>query len=124
MIFFFSVSMFIYISFIIGHSFGAYVGASYAMNFSSRVFHLILVSPVGVPREPLIPNAPRGTRAPFIWRLTRFMWSRGYTPQSIVRLIGPMGSRPVTTYVTRRYFLGPAVEAPPPASEAGLETSA
>ena len=37
-----------------------------------------------------------------------------------------MGPRPVTSYVTRRFMTGPAVEeeTPPTTSEAGLETSA
>jgi pimeloyl-ACP methyl ester carboxylesterase len=115
--------------FIIGHSFGAYIGASYAMSFPSRVSHLILASPVGVPKEPEVVEAP-GRRASFGWRLARelilFLWNRGYTPLSVVRLIGPMGPRPVTAYVTRRFLIGPAVngDTSPATSEAGLETSA
>ncbi len=117
---------------IIGHSFGAYIGASYAMSFPSRVSHLILASPVGVPNEPDMPEPPRRQRISFGWRLVRnfvvFLWNRGYTPQSVVRLIGPIGPRPVTAYVTRRFLIGPAIEDTPPetqtTSEAGLETSA
>jgi len=86
-------------------------------------------SPVGVPNEPEIPDAPRAHRLSFGWRMIRstvvFMWNRGYTPQSIVRLIGPFGPRPVNAYVTRRFLIGPAIEESPPATnEGGLETSA
>ena len=99
------------------------------MAFPSRVSHLILASPVGVPEEPEAVKPLGGRhRASVGWRLARnvvsFLWNRGYTPLSIVRLIGPMGPRPVTAYVTHRFLTGPAVEETPPAtSEAGLETS-
>ncbi|CAF2732566.1 unnamed protein product [Rotaria sp. Silwood2] len=114
---------------LLGHSFGAYVGGSYAMSYPSRVSHLILASPVGVPKEPDTPEPPLRHRLSVGWRLMRnfiiFLWNRGYTPQSIVRLIGPIGPRPVTAYVTRRFLIGPAAEdTPSTASEAGLETSA
>jgi len=121
-------SIFFY-KFLIGHSFGAYIGASYAMSFPSRVSHLILASPVGVPKESEVPDPPRLNRISLGWRLVRnfvlFLWNRGYTPQSVVRLIGPFGPRPVTAYVTRRFLIGPAIEeTPSTTSEAGLETSA
>jgi len=114
--------------FIIGHSLGAYIGASYAMSFPSRVSHLILASPVGVPKEPQTPEPPNRPRMSLGFRIIRrflvFLWNRGYTPLSIVRLIGPAGPRPVTGYVTRRFVTGPAIDdAPPAASETGLETS-
>ena len=99
------------------------------MLFPSRVSHLILASPVGVPNEPATLEPSRRGRISLGWRLARgligFIWNRGYTPLSIVRLIGPMGPRPVNAYVTQRFLVGPAVEETPPmTSEAGLETSA
>ena len=106
------------------------MGASYAMSFPSRVSHLILASPVGVPTEPANAEPIGGRRATsFGWRLARnlilFLWNRGYTPLSVVRLIGPVGPRPVTSYVTRRFLIGPAVEETPPATtETGRETAA
>jgi hypothetical protein len=99
------------------------------MSFPSRVPHLILASPVGVPIEPDTVEPLGRNRTSFGWRVARnlflFLWNRGYSPLSIVRLIGPMGPRPVTAYVTRRFLTGPAVEeTPSTAGEAGLETSA
>ena len=99
------------------------------MSYPSRVSHLILASPVGVPGEPATPEPPRRNQLSFGWRLVRnfirVLWNRGYTPQSVVRLIGPLGPRPVNAYVTRRFLIGPAVdETSPTTSEAGLETSA
>jgi len=98
------------------------------MSFPSRVSHLILASPVGVPKEPQTPEPPNRPRMSLGFRIIRrflvFLWNRGYTPLSIVRLIGPAGPRPVTGYVTRRFVTGPAIDdAPPAASETGLETS-
>ncbi|UJR27999.1 hypothetical protein I4U23_009257 [Adineta vaga] len=115
---------------LLGHSFGAYIGSCYAMAFPSRVSHLILASPVGVPKEPAQAEAPGRHRTSLAWRLLRdlilFLWNRGYTPLSVVRMIGPVGPKPVTSYVTKRFLIGPAVEeeTSPATSEAGLETSA
>lgn len=106
------------------------MSAAYAMAFPSRVSHLILASPVGVPTEPETSEGPSRRQMSFGFRMIRkivtFLWNHGYTPLSIVRLIGPVGPRPVTAYVTRRFLIGPAVEEEPtPAtSEAGLETTA
>lgn len=99
------------------------------MAYSPRVSHLILASPVGVPVEPETDESSLRRRTSWKWRLARsvvlFLWNRGYTPLSVVRLIGPIGPRPVTAYVTHRFLIGPAVvETPPATSEAGLETSA
>ncbi|CAF1511615.1 unnamed protein product [Adineta ricciae] len=115
---------------LLGHSFGAYIGSCYAMAFPARVSHLILASPVGVPKEPVQVEPPNRQRTSIGWRLVRdfvlFLWNRGYTPLSVVRLLGPVGPRPVTAYVTRRFLIGPAVEeeTSPATAEAGLETSA
>jgi hypothetical protein len=98
------------------------------MSHPSRVSHLILASPVGVPNEPTPKEPSSGNRRSFGWRMARgvfeFLWNRGYTPLSVVRLIGPLGPRPVTAYVTRRFYMGPAIdESPAMAADAGLETS-
>lgn len=89
---------------------------------------MILASPLGVPVEPDTTEAPelmfmsgRNRVRDFVL----FMWDRGYTPLSFVRWIGPMGRRPIQTYVTRRFRTGPAViNTSPVTNEDGLETSA
>ncbi len=121
---------FIFMNFFIGHSLGAYIGASYTMSFPYRVPHLILASPVGVPKEPDTPlPSRRYFHSSLTWRLGRdltiFLWKRGYTPQSGVRFMGPLGPLPVNIYVTRRFSIQPGIEDTSPATdEAGLETSA
>lgn len=102
------------------------------MEHAENVSHLILASPVGVPTEADTKDhssTPRRRQLPWTLRFARsfiqFLWNRGYTPQSVVRLLGPMGPRPVRQYVMRRFFMGPAVEdTPSNTTEAGLETSA
>ena len=99
------------------------------MAHTSRVSHLILASPVGVPEEPKTVEETRRQRNSIGWRIMRsmfrFLWNQGYTPLSFVRILGPIGPKPVKQYVMRRFFMGPAIEdIPPTMSEAGLETSA
>jgi hypothetical protein len=100
------------------------------MSFPYRVPHLILASPVGVPKEPDTPlPSRRYFHSSLTWRLGRdltiFLWKRGYTPQSGVRFMGPLGPLPVNIYVTRRFSIQPGIEDTSPATdEAGLETSA
>ncbi len=120
---------FIFIN-LLGHSLGAYIGASYAMSFPSRVPHLMLASPIGVPKEPDTPQPSRRyLHSSLTWRLGRdlsvFLWKHGYPPQSGVRFMGPLGPLPVSIYVTRRFSIQPAIENTSAAtSEAGLETLA
>lgn len=82
-----------------GHSLGAYISTVYTLKYSQHVKTLILASPVGVPEEPSnVEQAySRYTRAnptiPWYYRFAREylrkLWDWGYTPQSIVRLMGP-----------------------------------
>lgn len=113
---------------IMGHSLGGYVSAVYAMSYPTRVSHLILASPAGVPQEPDADNAPdlysASDRSSLVLSFILFLWNRGYTPLSIVRIIGPMGQRPVNAYVARRFLVGPASDdAPSATTEIGLESS-
>jgi len=100
------------------------------MTFPSRVPHLMLASPVGVPKEPDTPQPfPYHHHPSFAWQLVLgsaiFLWNRGYTPQTAARLMGPLGPLPVNTYVTHRFLIGPAIEdAAPATNEVGVDTSA
>jgi len=74
------------------------------MSFPQCVSHLILASPIGIPEEPEHTEAPELIMSSGRVRdFALYMWDRGYTPQSLVRLIGPMGRRPINTYITRRF---------------------
>jgi pimeloyl-ACP methyl ester carboxylesterase len=72
-----------------GHSLGGYLSTCYALQNPDKVEKLLLVSPVGVPPAPKEnPNAaPRSGVASFIVS----MFSRGFTPMSIIRSVGPFG---------------------------------
>jgi cardiolipin-specific phospholipase len=91
---------------LLGHSLGGYLAAVYALKYPMHVERLILVSPVGIPRNPL--NDPEfsnnGGRIPrqlpgWIVRL----WNANFTPQLILRWLGPFGPSLVSKYTTRRF---------------------
>eukprot|EP00457_Paulinella_chromatophora_P003242 gb/GEZN01003248.1/.p1 GENE.gb/GEZN01003248.1/~~gb/GEZN01003248.1/.p1 ORF type:complete len:662 (+),score=79.26 gb/GEZN01003248.1/:91-2076(+) len=65
-----------------GHSMGGYLAGLYALRYPSRVNHLFLVSPVGLPAH----TSPRP-----LPRLAHFLWDSGVTPIVILRLFGPVG---------------------------------
>ncbi|KAJ3336834.1 hypothetical protein HDU93_002074 [Gonapodya sp. JEL0774] len=77
-----------------GHSLGGYLSAAYAMRFPERVSKLILVSPVGVPHLPSDFKLPG-------WVST--LWSWNFTPQGIIRMVGPWGPDLVQRYTDRRF---------------------
>merc|ERR1712008_215353 len=95
---------------LVGHSFGGYFCACYAMKYPQHVEKLILASPVGMGEKefdsPLIDPV---ARAALPWRrrlLINFVqcaWEASWTPQSVVRLLGPLGKKPVVRYVQNRF---------------------
>jgi proline iminopeptidase len=38
--------------YLLGHSFGGFIAAEYALKFQKNIKHLILMSPVGMPHPP------------------------------------------------------------------------
>lgn len=91
---------------LLGHSLGGYLAAVYALKYPKHVERLILVSPVGIPRNPQ--NDPefynsdgRGVRQIPGW-VSR-LWNAHFTPQLILRCLGPFGPSLVSKYTTRRF---------------------
>merc|ERR1712146_755877 len=85
---------------LVGHSMGGYLSVAYCERFAENVDRLVLVSPVGVPprkerKEPL----PLYIRA--LLAVLRSAWSN---PASLLRLIGPLGSRRLCDGFVRRRF--------------------
>ncbi|KAM7273913.1 hypothetical protein ACFE04_028577 [Oxalis oulophora] len=89
---------------LLGHSFGGYVAAKYALKHPEHVKHLILVGPAGFSNE---------TDAKYDW-LNRFratwkgailshLWESNFTPQKVVRGFGPWGPNLVHTYTSARF---------------------
>ena len=42
--------------FLLGHGAGAYIAAQYALRFPKKIKKLILMSPVGIPNKPKVPE--------------------------------------------------------------------
>ena len=91
---------------LLGHSIGGYLAAVYAMRYPERVAHLILASPVGIPRQPenslrRFEGAPWRIRA--LIRTARWLWARDVTPQWVTRTAGAyLGRAMLWKYVDRR----------------------
>jgi len=93
-----------------GHSFGGYFCACYAMRYPEHVEKLILASPVGLgekefdsPMTDPIARASMPWRRRFLINLAQRAWERSWTPQAVVRLLGPFGRKPVVRYVQNRF---------------------
>jgi pimeloyl-ACP methyl ester carboxylesterase len=79
-----------------GHSFGAYLSATYALQNPHRVERLILCDPWGVPEKP---REVSTSNAPLKWRLLRkLVFKITLNPVDIVRLAGPWGPSLVTRF--------------------------
>lgn len=90
---------------LLGHSMGGYLAAIYALRHPERVQRLILASPVGLPEQTEVGVAVTGRRLPS-W-VTR-LWNANYTPQGVMRGLGPFGPRMAAGYVNGRFsFLPP-----------------
>lgn len=84
-----------------GHSLGAYLCARYVLRYSDQtnVDHLILVSPVGV----IDPPPAERQRSGYIWRVFGWLWDLDFTPQAMLRFMGPFGPRIAAAIVLREF---------------------
>lgn len=110
---------------LIGHSLGGYLAALYALKHPERVTKLILASPVGLPENNFRFQGSFSSQSsadldvservavtghilpPWLFNL----WKANYTPQWLVRALGPMGRRFVTGYIESRMPYLPPDEA-------------
>lgn len=110
---------------LMGHSFGGYLSCVYAMKYPQHVEKLILVSPVGIPRNPFVPldpdtpvsnevessmasefedNTRKDVRMPRplpFW--VRYLWNHHVSPFSFIRNTGPLGMRGISFWTSRRF---------------------
>lgn len=91
---------------LMGHSLGGYLATKYALKHPDRVEHLVLVSPAGVSPAPQGWHEAVRARAPTLSRTVSWLWERGVTPGSVIRVLGPGGKNMVERYVQRRFALG------------------
>ncbi|KAK1632371.1 hypothetical protein QYE76_006686 [Lolium multiflorum] len=92
---------------LLGHSFGGYVVARYALKHPEHVQHLILVGPVGFSPE-ADPTAESLTK--FRAKLAHHIWEYNFTAQKVVRGLGPCGPALVRAYTTARFGSFPTGE--------------
>ncbi|TXG52128.1 hypothetical protein EZV62_021297 [Acer yangbiense] len=89
---------------LLGHSFGGYVAAKYALKHPEHVQHLILVGPAGFSSESE-PKSEWLTKFRATWKgaILNHLWESNFTPQKIVRGLGPWGPDIVRKYTTARF---------------------
>ncbi|MED6221906.1 hypothetical protein PIB30_059270 [Stylosanthes scabra] len=85
---------------LLGHSFGGYVASKYALKHPEHVKHLILVGPAGFSQE-----TERITKFLSTWKgsLLNQIWESNFTPQTIIRGLGPWGPDMVRRYTSARF---------------------
>ncbi|XP_031475252.1 1-acylglycerol-3-phosphate O-acyltransferase [Nymphaea colorata] len=89
---------------LLGHSFGGYVAAKYALKHPEHIQHLILVGPAGFSSE----SDPKSEwfvkfRATWKGAVLNHLWESNFTPQKLVRGLGPWGPDLVRRYTTARF---------------------
>ncbi|MBA0808023.1 hypothetical protein Gohar_023789, partial [Gossypium harknessii] len=89
---------------LLGHSFGGYVAAKYALKHPEHVQHLILVGTAGLSSESDT-TYEWVTRFRATWRGTilSHLWESNFTPQKIIRGLGPWGPDLVRKYTAARF---------------------
>ncbi|XP_028283272.1 (Lyso)-N-acylphosphatidylethanolamine lipase isoform X2 [Parambassis ranga] len=82
---------------LLGHSLGGYLATSYAIQYPSRVSHLILVDPWGFPERPK-PQIQEGQRSEVVKRPSPPRWVKAiaaivslFNPLAVIRAAGPWG---------------------------------
>jgi cardiolipin-specific phospholipase len=95
---------------LLGHSFGGYFSACYAMRYPEHVEKLILASPVGMgektcnsPATNMALRAELPLKQRLLYGFAEWAWGAYWTPQALIRLLGPFGWRLPDMYVTRRF---------------------
>ncbi|XP_027355159.1 probable 1-acylglycerol-3-phosphate O-acyltransferase [Abrus precatorius] len=89
---------------LLGHSFGGYVAAKYALKHPEHVQHLILVGPAGFTSESdAMSEWVTRFRATWKGAVLNHLWESNFTPQKLVRGLGPWGPNIVRRYTSARF---------------------
>ncbi|XP_039022127.1 1-acylglycerol-3-phosphate O-acyltransferase-like isoform X4 [Hibiscus syriacus] len=90
---------------LLGHSFGGYVASKYALKHPEHVQHLILVGPAGFSTAESDSKAELVTRFRATWKgaILNHLWESNFTPQKLIRGLGPWGPNLVRKYTTGRF---------------------
>ncbi|CAJ2675691.1 unnamed protein product [Trifolium pratense] len=86
---------------LLGHSFGGYIASKYALKHPERVQHLVLVGSAGFSSE-----TERITKFLSTWKgsILNQIWESNFTPQTIIRGLGPWGPDLVARYTSARFI--------------------
>ncbi|XP_038886641.1 probable 1-acylglycerol-3-phosphate O-acyltransferase [Benincasa hispida] len=89
---------------LLGHSFGGYVAAKYALKHPEHIKHLILVGPAGFSSESDA-KSKWITKFRATWKgaVLSHLWESNFTPQKLVRGLGPWGPDLVRKYTSSRF---------------------
>ncbi|KAL3639102.1 hypothetical protein CASFOL_017009 [Castilleja foliolosa] len=89
---------------LLGHSFGGYVAAKYALKHPEHVRQLILVGPAGFASE-IEHKSEWLTKYQRTWKgaIVNRLWESNFTPQKLVRGLGPWGPNLVHRYTSGRF---------------------
>ncbi|CAA0833250.1 1-acylglycerol-3-phosphate O-acyltransferase [Striga hermonthica] len=89
---------------LLGHSFGGYVAAKYALKHPEHVQQLVLVGPAGFSSE-TEHMSERLTQFRATWKgaILNHLWESNFTPQKIIRGLGPLGPNLVRRYTSARF---------------------
>ncbi|PIA57202.1 hypothetical protein AQUCO_00600140v1 [Aquilegia coerulea] len=90
---------------LLGHSFGGYVAAKYALKHPEHVQHLILVGPAGFSSDSDASKSEWLTRFRATWKgaIANHLWESNFTPQKVIRGLGPWGPNLVRRYTSARF---------------------
>ncbi|XP_076887590.1 1-acylglycerol-3-phosphate O-acyltransferase-like [Bidens hawaiensis] len=92
---------------LLGHSFGGYIAAKYALKHPERVQHLILVGSAGFTSETdHKPEWLTKFRATWKGALANHLWESNFTPMKVLRGLGPWGPNLVRKYTSARFGEG------------------
>ncbi|KAJ4702058.1 1-acylglycerol-3-phosphate O-acyltransferase [Melia azedarach] len=89
---------------LLGHSFGGYVAAKYALKHPEHIQHLVLVGPAGFSSESDA-KSEWLTKFRATWKgaVLNHLWESNFTPQKLVRGLGPWGPDLVRKYTSARF---------------------
>eukprot|EP00249_Psilotum_nudum_P019728 c27390_g3_i1 orf=459-1721(-) len=86
---------------LLGHSLGGYIAAKYALKYPEHLQHLILVGPAGFTQE----KSDWMLKLMSTWRgiVLNRLWESNFTPQKVIRTLGPWGPDLVRKYTGVRF---------------------
>ncbi|XP_059284395.1 1-acylglycerol-3-phosphate O-acyltransferase isoform X3 [Lycium ferocissimum] len=89
---------------LLGHSFGGYVAAKYALKHPEHVQQLVLVGPAGFTSQ-TEHMSERMTKFRATWKgaVLNHLWESNFTPMKIIRGVGPWGPDLVRRYTNSRF---------------------